>query len=67
MMGTLAPSESLGTILNYLRQRDPTIEGQSIQFICNRNLININVKVGDLAKNSYGFVDLYFAKMETFG
>jgi hypothetical protein len=67
MVGSMPPSDSLAKILGYLKQKDTDLSTESIQFICNRTIVNLNSTVSSLPKNEHGFIDLYYAKMETFG
>jgi hypothetical protein len=67
MVGSMPPSDSLVKILGYLKQKDTDLSTESIQFICNRTIVNLNSTVSSLQKNEHGFIDLYYAKMETFG
>ncbi len=45
MVGNVGPNEPLTTVFTYLKQKHLDIEKESIQFICNRNIVNINTKV----------------------
>jgi len=53
--------------MKFLVQKDAKMDKDGVQFICNKNIINIKTRIGELPLNTYGFVDLYYVKMETFG
>jgi len=63
MVGSLKKSDTLDKIMSFISQKDKTIHLEGIQFICNKNIVNITTKVGDLPTNNHGFVDLYYVKM----
>jgi|LakMenEpi03Aug12_release.lakeMendotaPanAssembly.Ray.scaffolds.fasta_scaffold376007_1 hypothetical protein len=51
MVGNMPPSDSLVKILGYLKQKDTDLSIESIQFICNRTVVNLNSTVSSLPKN----------------
>ena len=51
MVGNMASNETLATVVRYLRQKETDLDSQSIHFICNRNVISLHTKMGDLPTN----------------
>lgn len=51
MVGSMPPTDSLAKILGYLKQKDTELSTESIQFICNRTVVNLNSTVSSLPKN----------------
>ena len=67
MIGSLDKNDRVERLLPIIRKSIGNFDKESIQLLCNKNILRLDTKLSTLPKNSFGAVEVYYAMMETFG